>query len=73
MTSTKAGYLFMNRSAIDEDAGSEVLKILELERSSLKMSRPENQEYNNLKKERNQKGIGHCIIYVVQLIRVFCT
>ena len=55
----------MNRSAIDEDAGSEVLKILELERSSLKMSRPGEQEFKNLKKERNQKGIGHCIIYAL--------
>ena len=25
-SSPKAGYLFMNKSAIDEDAGSEVLK-----------------------------------------------
>ena len=37
MVSPKAGYLFMNRSAIDEDAGSEVLKVLELEKSSLQM------------------------------------
>ena len=31
----KAGYLPMNRTVINEDAGSEILKILELKKSSL--------------------------------------
>ena len=45
--SYKAGYLFMNRSAIDEDAGSEVLKVLELEKSSLQMTGDRYPEYNS--------------------------
>ena len=45
--SYKAGYLFMNRSAIDEDAGSEVSKVLELEKSSLQMTGDRDPEYNS--------------------------
>ena len=37
----------MNRSAIDEDAGSEVLKVLELEKSSLQMTGDRYPEYNS--------------------------
>ena len=37
----------MNRSAIDEDAGSEVLKVLELEKSSLQMTGDRDPEYNS--------------------------
>lgn len=57
----------MNLSAIDEDAGSEVLKVLELEKSSHKLSwgydpsYGSNPEYKNLEKERDEKGIG-CFI-----------
>ena len=36
--SSKAGYLFMNRAAVDEEDQSEILKIFELERSSWIMS-----------------------------------
>ena len=64
----KAGYLFMNRSAIDEDAGSEVLKVFELEKSSLQMiyekeptgmTDEEDLNFNlSILKQRKQKGIG---------------
>ena len=62
MISPKAGYSFMNKSAIDEDASSEVLKILELGTTSMKISCREDPEYENFEKERNQKGIGRFIM-----------
>ena len=34
--SSKAGYLFMNRAAVDEDDQCEILKIFELEKTSEK-------------------------------------
>ena len=37
-TPFKIGNLFMNRFAVDEDAASEILKIFELEKTSLKIS-----------------------------------
>ena len=35
--SSKAGYLFMNRAAVDEEDQSEILKIFELEKASWKI------------------------------------
>ena len=67
MVSPKAGYFFMNRSAIDEDEGSEVLKVFELEKSSLEMTGafPEFNTFEELEslqlklmQERREKGIG---------------
>ena len=44
---SKIGHLFMNRFAIDEDAGFEILNVLELEKSSFKMSNPLDPKYKN--------------------------
>ena len=59
-TPLKIGNLFMNRFAVEEDAASEILKILELEKTSFKISRPNpkyNPEYKNFEEERKQKGM----------------
>ena len=56
VTPLKIGNLFMNRFAVDEDAASEVLKIFELEKTSLEMSYPFNPNYKNFIEERKQKG-----------------
>ena len=56
-TPSKIGHLFMNRFAVDEDPGFEILKVLELEKTSVAMSYPEDPGYKNFEKERNQKGI----------------
>ena len=56
-TPSKIGHLFMNRFAIDENAGSEVVKVLELEKAWWEMSDPEDPEYYNFVNERTQKGI----------------
>ena len=53
-TPSKIGHLFMNRFAVDEDAGFEILKVLELGQSSWEMSTPENEDFYN---KRQQKGI----------------
>ena len=74
MISTKAGFLFINRSVIDEDGGSEVLKILELEKTSWKI---ENREDINFEKHMNQKGIGRFIMlpystnFTMYMLRTF--
>ena len=59
-TPLKIGNLFMNRFAVEEDAASEILKILELEKTSFKISWPNpkhNPEYKNFEEERKQKGM----------------
>ena len=58
----------MNRSAIDEDEGSEVLKVFELKKSSWQMTGQADPRYNTyeewhslglkLIQERREKGIG---------------
>ena len=53
-TPLKIGNLFMNRFAVEEDAASEILKILELGKTSRKMSFLANPEYEE---ERKQKGM----------------
>ena len=55
-TPLKIGNLFMNRFAIDEDAASEILKIFELEKTSIAMSYPKHRNYENSREERKQKG-----------------
>ena len=57
-TPSKIGHLFMNRFAIDEDAGFEILSVLELEKTSYGMSGHINLEYENYKFERQVKGLG---------------
>ena len=54
-TPLKIGNLFMNRFAVDEDAASEILKIFELEKTSLEMSYPKHRDYKNYFEERKQK------------------
>ena len=60
LTPLKIGNLFMNRFVVEEDAASEILKILELDKTSFKMSYPDpkvNPEYKNFEEERKQKGM----------------
>ena len=57
LTPSKIGHLFMNRFAVDEDAGSEILMVLELQKSSWKMFDAEHPEYENSENERQQKGM----------------
>ena len=59
-TPVKIGNLIMNRSVVEEDAASEVLKIFELEKTSYELSHPR-YKYNSLfgftaKGVRKQKG-----------------
>ena len=56
-TPSKIGHLFMNRFAVDEHAGSEILMVLELGKSSRNMYNPRLPEYKNFENERQQKGI----------------
>ena len=55
-TPFKIGNLFMNRFAVDEDAASEILKIFELENTSIAMNYPKHRYYENSSEERKQKG-----------------
>ena len=64
ITTFKLGNLFMNRFAIDEAEGYEILKIFELEKTSWKISWPFCLEYDNRENERKQKGMDlNFIIY----------
>ena len=58
LVSSKAGYLFMNRAAVDEEDKCEILKIFELEKASEEMwyFDSEDSEYENSATQRNQKG-----------------
>ena len=53
LTSVKAGNLFMNRFAIDEDDSSEVLNIFELDKCSV--------FYEMSRTERKQKGMDQIL------------
>ena len=53
----KLGNLFMNRFAIDEAEGFEILKICQLEKTSWKISWPKCSEYHDCENERKQKGM----------------
>ena len=61
-TPFKIGHLFMNRFAVDEDSGSEIIKVLELGKSSEKMRYRKHPEYKNFENERQQKGLD-LIVY----------
>ena len=58
ITPFKIGHLFTNRFAIEEEANFEIVKIFELEKSSLKMSLEGHPEYSNFAEDRNQKGMS---------------
>ena len=55
-TPSKIGHLFMNRFSVDEDASFEIVKILELGKTSVRMSYPKHSDYKNYENERKQKG-----------------
>ena len=55
-TPLNIGNLFTNRFAVEEDAAFEVLKIFELEKTSLKMSHHRHPNYKNFEAERTLKG-----------------
>ena len=54
----KIGHLFINRFAIDEEAGFEIINVLELEKTSVDISYRKNAEYKNHVNERMIKGMG---------------
>ena len=68
-TPSKIGHLFMNRFAIDEDPGFEIVKVLELEKTSLEMTLPDHPEYKKFENERKQKGID--LMGAKELFRLF--
>ena len=57
-TPFKSGHLFMNRFSIEEEANFEIIKILELGKSSWKMADSDHSEYSNFEENRNQKGMS---------------
>ena len=64
MTPAKIGDLFMNRFAIDENASCEILKTVELVKTSWEISNPDGDNYKNFAEERKQKGMDHFIVIV---------
>ena len=69
-TPAKIGHLFMNRFGVDEDAAFEVINVLELGKTSQKMSRPNHPEYSNFENERKEKGMGlFIVICIVETIK----
>ena len=61
-TPAKIGDIFMNRFAIDENASCEILKRLELCKTSLDMSWSDEENNKNLVEERKQKGMDHFVV-----------
>ena len=64
VTPAKIGDLFMNRFAVDENASCEILKTVELVKTSWKISWSKVPTYKNFAEERKQKGIDHFIVIV---------
>ena len=62
MTPEKIGNIYMNRFVIEEDDSSEILKILELGKTSFEISNPERKKYFKFGKERKQKGMDYFVI-----------
>ena len=69
-TPEKIGHLFMNRFSVDEDASFEVLNVLELGKTSNKISRAKDPDYANFENERKEKGMGLAIIVYISLSAV---
>ena len=62
-TPIKIGNKFMNLCAVDEDAGFEIVKILELEKISKRFDEDEFEgEFEMSTEERKQKGIALIIV-----------
>ena len=59
----------MNRFAVDEDPGFEIVKVLELQKTSVAMSYPGQREYEKFENERKQKGID--LMDAKELFRLF--
>ena len=69
-TPAKIGHLFMNKFGVDEDAAFEVINVLELEKTSLKMSRPKDPEYPKFENERKEKGMGlFNVVFILETIK----
>ena len=60
LTPSKIGNLFLNRFVIDETVRAEISNIFEFQRTSVKISLPTGDEYENFVDERKQKGMD-CI------------
>ena len=61
-TSAKIGDMFMNRFAIDENASCEILKKLELGKTSVETSWLQGENYEIFAEERQQKGRDQFIL-----------
>ena len=57
-TPKKIGHLFMNRFSVDEDASSEMLNVLELGKTTEKISNHLDWDYARYENERKEKGMG---------------
>ena len=55
-TPLKIGDLLFNRFGVDEDAAFEMLGVYQLEKTSVKMVYPNEEEYENFEQERKDKG-----------------
>ena len=66
LTPLKIGYTYMNRFAIDDNASFEILKVLELGKTSFEMSWPDsgNYMYDIFVEKIQQKGMDHCIVII---------
>lgn len=60
----------MNRFVIEEDVNSEIVNILELEKTSWGMFFGLDPKYDEFEEERNQKGIGRFAIYCTENINI---
>ena len=72
IVASKAGYLFMNRAAVDEEDKCEILKIFKLEEASRKMWYSKHPEYEKFEFQRKHKGMifyRHNDIYIVTYYR----
>ena len=56
VTPLKIGDLFFNRFGVDEDAAFEMIGVYQLEKTSIKMADPDEEEYKNFEQERKDKG-----------------
>ena len=70
-TPLKIGTILMNRFAVDEASASEILKIVELEKTSHKMYYAGMSEYKNFEEERKQKGMDLIIKTLTAIILHF--
>ena len=58
LTPFKIGHLFMNRFTIEEEASFEIVKVIELEKSSTKMSNSTHPEYSKFEEDRSCKRMS---------------